>query len=75
MLYLVAATLTKSLKAARRDMIRNWHPQAERSGQGFYKNLSFRPYEPEREAAAAAAASAREAAERPAVGSGSAGGS
>ena len=27
---------------------------AERSGQGYYKNLSFRPYEPEATAVAAA---------------------
>lgn len=66
-----------------RDMVRNWHPKAERTGRGFYKNLSLLPPEAvaarqqeqaAREAAAAAAGSGDVAALTPA-GSGSGGGS
>ena len=29
---------------ALRDMVRNWHPGADRTATGYYKNLSLRPF-------------------------------
>ncbi|KAK9917166.1 hypothetical protein WJX75_001505 [Coccomyxa subellipsoidea] len=49
--------------SALRDMIRNWHPSAERTATGYYKNLALRqrvdPFTGEITGSAAAAGSAR----------------